>query len=51
MRSKIRVLLIENQILTRIGVNAVLSAQNDIEIIGTTSSKASPRSPFLIRSS
>ena len=34
MEISIRVLLIENQTLTRIGIKTILSGQNDIEIVG-----------------
>ena len=34
MENSIRVLLIENQTLTRIGIKTILSGQNDIEIVG-----------------
>ncbi|MEP7038659.1 MAG: response regulator transcription factor [Acidobacteriota bacterium] len=40
MQNVIRVLLIENQTLTRIGIKAILSEQNDIEIIGETDTSA-----------
>lgn len=35
---RIRVLVIESQTLTRIGIRAILEAQNDIEIVGETDS-------------
>jgi DNA-binding NarL/FixJ family response regulator len=34
MQNKIRVLLVEHQTLTRIGIKTILSAQTDIEIVG-----------------
>lgn len=34
MQNKIRVLLIENQTLTRIGLKTILETQNDFEIVG-----------------
>lgn len=34
MQNKIRVLLIENQTLVRIGIKTILEAQNDFEIVG-----------------
>jgi len=40
MQNKIRVLLIENQTLTRIGVKTILSAQDDIEIVGEATNGA-----------
>ncbi len=40
MQKKIRVLLIEYQTLTRIGVKTVLAAQSDIEIVGEAASGA-----------
>ncbi len=40
MQNKIRVLLIENQTLTRIGIKTILSGQSDIEIVGETETSA-----------
>ena len=40
MTSKIRVLLIENQTLTRLGIRTVLESQNDFEIVGESGSGA-----------
>ena len=40
MKTKTRVLLVEHQTLTRIGVRTVLSAQSDIEIVGEAASGA-----------
>ncbi|MDQ6786867.1 MAG: response regulator transcription factor [Acidobacteriota bacterium] len=40
MRNKIRVLLVENQTLTRVGIKTILSAQDDIEIVGEAASGA-----------
>lgn len=40
MQKIIRVLVIENQTLTRIGIKTVLSQQNDIEILGEAASGA-----------
>lgn len=40
MQNKIRVLLIEHQTLSRIGIKTILSAQNDIEIVGEAASGA-----------
>lgn len=37
---KIRVLLVEHQTLTRVGVKTILSAQSDIEIVGEAASGA-----------
>lgn len=34
MKNKIDVLLVENQTLTRVGIKTILSAQDDIEIVG-----------------
>lgn len=40
MRNKIRVLLIENQALTRIGIKTILTEQPDIEIVGEAATSA-----------
>lgn len=40
MQNKTRVLLVENQTLTRIGIKTVLSAHGDIEIVGEAASGA-----------
>lgn len=40
MQNKIRVLLIENQTLTRVGIRTILGAQSDIEIVGEAASSA-----------
>ncbi len=40
MQTKIRLLLIENQTLTRIGIKTILGAQADIEIVGEAASGA-----------
>ena len=40
MLNIIRVLLIENQTLTRIGIKTILSEQSDIEIVGETETSA-----------
>ena len=40
MLNLIRVLLIENQTLTRIGIKTILSEQSDIEIVGETETSA-----------
>ncbi len=40
MKSKIHVLLIENQTLTRIGIKTILSEQSDFEIVGETDTSA-----------
>lgn len=40
MRKTIRVLLIENQTLTRIGIETILGGENDIEIIGEADTSA-----------
>ncbi len=34
MQNKIRVLLVEHQTLTRVGIKTILSTQSDIEIVG-----------------
>ena len=38
MQNPIRILLIENQTLTRIGIKTILAAQNDFEIVGEADS-------------
>jgi DNA-binding NarL/FixJ family response regulator len=40
MQNKIRLLLVENQTLTRIGIKTILSGQNDFEIVGEAVSGA-----------
>lgn len=40
MQNPIRILLIENQTLTRIGIKTILAAQNDFEIVGEADSGA-----------
>ena len=40
MQNVIRVLLIENQTLTRVGIKTILSEQSDIEIVGETDTSA-----------
>ncbi|MDQ3322334.1 MAG: response regulator transcription factor [Acidobacteriota bacterium] len=40
MQNQIRVLLIENQTLTRVGVKTILSARDDFEIVGEAASGA-----------
>ena len=40
MQNPIRILLIENQTLTRIGIKTILASQNDFEIIGEADSGA-----------
>jgi DNA-binding NarL/FixJ family response regulator len=46
-QNPIRVLLIENQTLTRIGIKTILEAQNDFEIVGETDSGAKGFTLFL----
>jgi len=40
MKTPIRILIVENQTLTRIGIKSVLSEQNDMEIVGEAKSGA-----------
>lgn len=40
MQNKIRVLLVEHQTLTRVGIKTILSQQNDIEIVGEAANSA-----------
>ncbi len=40
MQNQIRVLLVENQTLSRIGIKMIIGAQDDIEIVGEALSGA-----------
>ncbi len=40
MQNKIRVLLIENQTLTRVGIRTILGTQSNIEIVGEAATGA-----------
>lgn len=40
MSDLIRILIIERQTLTRIGIKTILSEQNDIKIVGETETSA-----------
>ena len=40
MKTSIRILIVENQTLTRVGIKTILSEQNDIEIVGEAATSA-----------
>jgi len=40
MKTPIRILIVENQTLTRVGIETILSKQNDIEIVGEAETSA-----------
>jgi len=40
MKTPIRILIVENQTLTRVGIETILSKQNDIEIVGCAETSA-----------